>query len=71
VARTQQTSFLLVTADNADEVWAAREIRDRAPDRVTIWTVPGAGHANGFHTAPEAWADTVNNFLANALLDSR
>lgn len=71
VARTQGTSFLLVTADNSDEVWAADTIRRRAPDRVRIWTVRGAGHADGLDTAPKAWSDTVNGFLSNALLDGR
>ncbi len=58
------TSFLLVTAgDLPDERRAADAIAAAAPDRVSVWTVPGAGHTEGLRTAPRQWSSRVLGFL--------
>lgn len=60
--------FLLVTAgDVPDEGRAARWIASAAPDRVAVWTVPGAGHTGGLATEPDEWARRVLGFLDDAL----
>ena len=68
VADAEQAAFLLVTADDGDEIAAAAHVRQSAPGRVTIWTISGAGHARGSVTAPNAWRETVVGFLSKTLL---
>ncbi|HYN30223.1 MAG TPA: alpha/beta fold hydrolase [Dermatophilaceae bacterium] len=68
VARAQGTSFLLVAAGSRpDETNAAEVLRRAAPDRVRVWTVPGAGHTGGLRAQPEQWEQTVLAFLDTAL----
>ena len=56
--------FLLVAAGEvADETASARHIASGAPDRVEVWTVPGASHTGGLATAPQEWARRVVGFL--------
>lgn len=64
VVQATHTSFLLVTAGKVrDEQSAARHLRAAAPDRVQIWTVPGASHTNGLRTRPDEWVARVTEFL--------
>jgi hypothetical protein len=64
VSRAVGARFLLITAgDVADEAHAAAHLRAAAPDRVTVWTVDGAGHTGGYETQPERWTDVVVGFL--------
>jgi hypothetical protein len=70
VAASGRTRYLLITAGTVtDEGNAAVHVAAGAPDRVEVWTVPGAGHTGGLATAPEEWADRVTDFLAAALVD--
>lgn len=64
VARAGDTAFLLVTAGTIEqERLAAESMRSAAPDRVEVWTVPGAGHTQGLATDPAGWEDRVVGFL--------
>lgn len=56
--------LLLITAGGVpDEANAAEYLRDRAPARVSVWTVPGAGHIQGLSTDPSGWESRVIGFL--------
>ncbi len=50
-----------------DEALAATWIRSGAPDSVTVWVVPGAGHTAGLHAQPRQWEEHVVRFLDDAL----
>lgn len=58
------TRFLLITGEAMpDEGHAAAHLAGAAPDRVEVWTVPGAGHTDGLATDPEEWERRVVSFL--------
>jgi pimeloyl-ACP methyl ester carboxylesterase len=60
--------LMLITAGNvADEAHAARHIATGAPDRVTVWNVPGTGHTGALRTQPDQWERRVSAFLRDAL----
>jgi hypothetical protein len=62
------TPFLLITAGTMpDEERAAAVLRDAAPERVQVWTVPGATHTHALAAAPAEWAEQVTGFLDGAL----
>jgi pimeloyl-ACP methyl ester carboxylesterase len=64
----QGTSFLLITAGNAnDEGHAASYIQSGASERVTVWDVDGADHTSGYETGPEVWQQRVVEFLDESL----
>jgi pimeloyl-ACP methyl ester carboxylesterase len=64
VEQATGTPFLLITAgDVADEAHAAAFIRSGAPERVTVWTVDGAGHTDGLTRAADEWERRVVDFL--------
>jgi pimeloyl-ACP methyl ester carboxylesterase len=68
VAAATGTPFLLITAGTMpDEQDAARVLRDAAPDRVQVWTVPGATHTHALAARPEEWEQRVLGFLDGAL----
>ncbi|MDP2289911.1 MAG: alpha/beta fold hydrolase [Actinomycetota bacterium] len=68
-AAATQCSFLLIAGgDVHDEPDAAAFMRDAAPDRVTVWTVPGSAHTQGLDTAPDEWESHVIGFLDEHLL---
>src|SRR5690606_18911250 len=68
-AAAQPRPILLITAERVpDERHAAEFIRDGAPDNVTIWEVPDAGHTGGYATDPDEWGARVTAFLDAALL---
>ena len=68
VARASGTPYLLITAGTmADEGRAAENVRSAAPDRVTVWTVPGAAHTGGLQTRPAEWESRVVGFLDRVL----
>jgi dienelactone hydrolase len=67
VSAARSTRFLLMTADLRDEVAAATRMRERAPGRVEVLTIAGAGHAAGFAVAPALWSRAVVAFLEDAL----
>lgn len=59
---------LLITAGTAaDERRAAEFIAEGAPERVAIWTVPGAGHTDGLATDPDGWERQVVGFFRQHL----
>jgi dienelactone hydrolase len=69
VEASNGTRYLLITAGQvAEEGRAASYIAAAAPDRVEVWTVPGAGHTGGLETASEEWAARVTDFLRDTLL---
>jgi fermentation-respiration switch protein FrsA (DUF1100 family) len=69
VESSDGTRYLLITAGTvATEGHAAEYIASAAPDRVTTWTVPDAGHTGGLDTAPDEWTDRVVDFLTGVLL---
>jgi dienelactone hydrolase len=62
------TRYLLIAAGNQpDEEHAAKHLAAGAPDRVTIWTVAGAGHTDGLTAARNEWTTRVIAFLNDAL----
>jgi pimeloyl-ACP methyl ester carboxylesterase len=62
--RRSDAAVLLITAgDVPDEAQAARYIASAAPDRIEVWTVPGAGHTDGLATDPDGWEKRVVAFL--------
>ena len=69
VADSNARVLLIAAGDVADEEYAAEFIGAAAPDRVQIWTVPGASHTDGLDTDPAVWADRVVGFLTDALLE--
>jgi fermentation-respiration switch protein FrsA (DUF1100 family) len=71
VDRASETPFLIVTAGTvAVEAHAARWIQSAAPDRVSIWTVEGAGHTDGLNVQPDEWERQVVEFLREHLESS-
>ena len=70
VAEAAPRPVLLITGgDVEDEALAAEFIRSGAPDSVSVWTVPDAGHTDGLATDPDEWERQVTGFLDDALLD--
>ncbi len=68
VADAPGARFLLITAGNVDdEGHAASFIRAAASDRVTVWTVDGADHTDGYDTRPDEWERRVVEFLDEIL----
>jgi len=60
--------FLLIAAGSVeDEQLVAERLQTDAPDRVEVWAVPGAGHADGLRTDPDEWAARVVVFLDRTL----
>lgn len=69
VAATEDTRYLLITAGGVpDEASSAAYVAGAAPERVEVWTVPGAAHVGGLATAPDEWSDRVTGFLTDELL---
>lgn len=66
VVRTQARVLLVTGAQVPDEAVAAAALQAAAPDRVEVWTVPGAGHTGGLATDPEGWERRVDGFLGRA-----
>ena len=65
---TEETRYLLITAGDApDEASSAAYVAGAAPERVEVWTVPGAAHVGGLATAPDEWSERVTSFLAESL----
>jgi uncharacterized protein len=59
---------LLITAGKVEEEqYAAAFIQKHAPDDVTIWNVPEAGHIQGLSVMPAEWESTVTVFLKRSL----
>jgi pimeloyl-ACP methyl ester carboxylesterase len=68
IAKSGGTSFLLIAAGREpDETKAANYFRSAAPDRVSVWTAPGANHAGALDTDPQQWESHVITFLDRAL----
>ena len=68
VADARGTQFLLITAGTMpDEEAAADVLQGAAPERVDVWTVPGASHTHALTAAPAEWEARVTDFLAAAL----
>ncbi len=68
VEAADTTRYLLIAAGEVpDEAHAAEFVAEGAPDRVEVWTVPGAGHVGALSVTPDEWSDRVTAFLAAAL----
>lgn len=64
VEQADGVAFLLIAAGEvAEEGHAATHIAAGAPDRVEVWTVPGAGHTDGLDVEPDDWERRVVGFL--------
>ncbi|MGZ5398379.1 MAG: alpha/beta hydrolase [Nocardioides sp.] len=68
VVAAGDTEFLLIVAGTVEEEsLAAASMRSAAPERVQVWSVPGAGHTQGLGTTPEEWERRVVGFLDQEL----
>jgi pimeloyl-ACP methyl ester carboxylesterase len=68
ISAAPRTHFLLITAGAVvDERRAAEHFRTAAPDRVEVWTVPGASHTHGLQARPGSWERHVVAFLDQVL----
>jgi hypothetical protein len=68
VAAAGDTEFLLVVAGTVErEALAAASMRSVDPQRVEVWTVPGAAHVQGIGAAPDEWERRVVGFLDTQL----
>jgi fermentation-respiration switch protein FrsA (DUF1100 family) len=68
IAKASGTPFLLIAAGRKpDETKAANYFRSAAPDRISVWTVPGANHTGALQTDPQQWESHVITFLNRAL----
>lgn len=59
--------FLITGGEVPDEGHAAEYLRRHSPGRVSIWTVPGAGHIQGLSADPQGWEARVIGFLDSML----
>ncbi len=68
-ARQAAPRQMLLIAGGAipDEAHASTWIQSGAPDSVTVWVVPGAGHTAGLRTEPREWEERVIDFLDEAM----
>ena len=68
IAKASGTPFLLIAAGRkSDETKAANYFRSAAPDRVWVWTAPGANHTGALETNPLQWETQVITFLNRTL----
>lgn len=67
-SRSGVPTLLVAAGTVADEIEAARAIRDAAPGSVDVWVVPGASHTGGLSSAPADWESHVTAFLDSTLL---
>jgi len=67
VAASPRPVLLIAAGDVADEAEVATRLQARAPTSVDVWVVPGAGHTDGFRTAPDEWERRVLAVLDAAL----
>ncbi len=68
IAKAAGTPFLLIAAGRVrDETRAAGYFQTAAPDRVEVWTVPGATHTHALSAHPQDWETRVTTFLGRAL----
>lgn len=68
ITAAKNTSFLLVAAEQVkkEKVYGEAFVAV-APDRVSLWFAPGAGHTGGIFTAREAYQERVIAFFDGAL----
>ena len=72
ISGSRPTPFMLIAAgEGVDEPEAAAYLRSAAPDRVQVWTVPGASHTHGLTRSPAEWTARVTSFLDRTLGGSR
>lgn len=68
ISESETTRYLLIAAgDVGTESQAAAHMAAAAPDRVTVWTIPGVGHTGGLVADPDLWTQRVIGFLDTAL----
>ena len=68
IAKATGTQFLLIAAGRkSDETRAAEYYRGAAPDRVQVWTAPGADHTHALSADPQEWESRVTAFLTRVL----
>jgi dienelactone hydrolase len=71
VAGSEARFLLIAAGDVPEEQHAAAHLRRAAPDRVEVWTIPGAGHTAGLATDPSGWQHRVVELLDETLGTSR
>ena len=55
--------FAVVAGTVEGQALAAASMRSVDPQRVEVWTVPGAAHVQGLGAAPDKWERCVVGFL--------
>lgn len=61
------TAVAVVAGTVEGQALAAASMRSVDPQRVEVWTVPGAAHVQGLGAAPDEWERRVVGFLDNQL----
>jgi dienelactone hydrolase len=67
VTRVQRPVLLITAGKIEDEQYTAAYLHQQAPDTVTVWNIPEAGHIQGLSVAPAEWEAAVTGFLEKAL----
>jgi uncharacterized protein len=68
VAKASGTRFLLIAAGREkDETRAGLYYLSAAPDRVQLWTAPGASHTHALAADPQGWQTRVIAFLEQTI----
>ena len=68
IAKATETPFLLIAAGRVkDETRSATHLQSAAPDRVQVWTAPGASHTHALSADPQEWEARVTAFLTASL----
>lgn len=69
---TSKAPMLLIAGGKVpDEAEVAQRLAAVAPDRVSVWVVPAAGHTAGLESSPGQWQRSVLAFFDEALLAQR
>ena len=72
ITAAKNTAFLLIAAEQIkkEQVYGKAFVAV-APDRVSLWVAPGAGHTGGIFTARDAYQERVIAFFDGALSPSK
>ncbi len=67
---TSAKVFVIAAGTRPTEIAAAGVFKRRAPQRVSVWVAPGAGHTHAFDHYPDEWERRVTSFLSEAFRES-
>ena len=69
VARADGTHFLFIAAATDDDEVAYNTLfHEAAPERSTLWVIPGVGHTGGFVSDPDVYSAQAVGFFNDTLL---